>query len=246
MSRGDHGGGCHGRGVVSCHPQPPQAPKERPEDISHQGQPAKTQRQGQQCGGAAVSPSTEIQEDMGWWPPPHHQVLLSSSPQFSARLAEHSRQLVGVQNEYGFALAAATAHLEHYRRVELPAAMQVGPAWTPLCPPHGVPQEASPRCCCEGEQQGGSCWCGDRAGGTAGSGMPLGGYGQCQGVLSPPAFPQALDGDLYERLREHLTVASRTEVETCRATQDWFQGVAEASVQVTAPIPRAGGTGGDR
>ncbi|KAK2524854.1 Fchsd1 [Columba guinea] len=92
--------------------------------------------------------------------------LQKLSAKFSARLAEHSRQLVGVQNEYGFALAAATAHLEHYRRVELPAAMQ------------------------------------------------------------------ALDGDLYERLREHLTVASRTEVETCRATQDWFQGVAEASVQV--------------
>ncbi|NXG77513.1 FCSD1 protein, partial [Baryphthengus martii] len=88
---------------------------------------------------------------------------------FSARLAEHSRQLVGVQNEYGFALASATAHLEHYRR------------------------------------KGGSF---------------------------PPALPQALDGDLYERLREHLSVASRTEVETCWATRDWFQGVAEASARV--------------
>uniref|UniRef100_A0A8B9MDW3 FCH and double SH3 domains 1 n=1 Tax=Accipiter nisus TaxID=211598 RepID=A0A8B9MDW3_9AVES len=104
--------------------------------------------------------------DMGWWPPPHHQALLSPSPQFSARLAEHSKQLVGVQNEYGFALVSATAHLEHYRRVELPAAMQ------------------------------------------------------------------ALDGDLYERLREHLSAASRTEVETCRATRDWFQGIAEASTRV--------------
>ncbi|XP_075020119.1 F-BAR and double SH3 domains protein 1 isoform X2 [Calonectris borealis] len=92
--------------------------------------------------------------------------LQKLSAKFSARLAEHSRQLAGVQNEYGFALVSATAHLEHYRRVELPAAMQ------------------------------------------------------------------ALDGDLYERLREHLSVASRTEVETCRATRDWFQGVAEASVQV--------------
>ncbi|KAM6055682.1 F-BAR and double SH3 domains protein 1 isoform 3-T3 [Theristicus caerulescens] len=91
--------------------------------------------------------------------------LQKLSAKFSARLAEHSRQLAGVQNEYGFALVSATAHMEHYWRVELPAAMQ------------------------------------------------------------------ALDGDLYERLREHLSVASRTEVETCRATRDWFQGVAEASVQ---------------
>ncbi|NWU65538.1 FCSD1 protein, partial [Pterocles burchelli] len=92
--------------------------------------------------------------------------LQKLSAKFSARLAEHSRQLAGVQNEYGFALVSAVAHLEHYQRVELPAAMQ------------------------------------------------------------------ALDGDLYERLREHLSVASRTEVETCRATQDWFQGVAEASARV--------------
>ncbi|KAF1455164.1 F-BAR and double SH3 domains protein 1, partial [Spheniscus demersus] len=92
--------------------------------------------------------------------------LQKLSAKFSARLAEHSRQLAGVQNEYGFALVSATAHLEHYRRVELPAAMQ------------------------------------------------------------------ALDGDLYERLREHLSAASRTEVETCQATQDWFEDVEEASMQV--------------
>ncbi|NXL27737.1 FCSD1 protein, partial [Glaucidium brasilianum] len=92
--------------------------------------------------------------------------LQKLSAKFLARVAEHSRQLVGVQNEYGFALVSAAAHLEHYRRVELPAAMQ------------------------------------------------------------------ALDGDLYERLREHLSAASRTEVETCRATRDWFQGVAEASTRV--------------
>ncbi|XP_027523431.1 F-BAR and double SH3 domains protein 1 isoform X1 [Corapipo altera] len=92
--------------------------------------------------------------------------LQKLSAKFSARLAEHSKQLAGVQNEYSFALVSATAHLEHYQRVELPAAMQ------------------------------------------------------------------ALDGDLYERLREHLSAASRTEVETCRATRDWFQGVAEASARV--------------
>lgn len=62
----------------------------------------------------------------------------------------------------------------------------------------------------------------------------------------PPAFPQALDGDLYERLREHLSVASRTEVETCRATRDWFQGVVEASARVTAAPHELGGTGGHR
>ncbi|NXR12319.1 FCSD1 protein, partial [Semnornis frantzii] len=51
---------------------------------------------------------------------------------------------------------------------------------------------------------------------------------------------QALDGDLYERLREHLSMASRTEVDTCRATRDLFQGVAEASARVTAPTLWAG------
>ncbi|NXF92394.1 FCSD1 protein, partial [Eubucco bourcierii] len=93
--------------------------------------------------------------------------LQKLSAKFSARLAEHSRQLAGVQNEYGFALASASAHLQHYQRVELPAAMQ------------------------------------------------------------------ALDGDLYERLQEHLSMASRTEVDTCRATRDWFQGIAEASARVS-------------
>lgn len=67
-----------------------------------------------------------------------------------------------------------------------------------------------------------------------------------RGCCLPPAFPQALDGDLYERLREHLSVASRTEVETCRVTRDWFQGVAEASVQVTHSSQEQGWIGGDR
>ncbi|NWQ89577.1 FCSD1 protein, partial [Burhinus bistriatus] len=92
--------------------------------------------------------------------------LQKLSAKFSARLAEHSRRLAGVQNEYSFALVSASAHLEHYRRVELPAAIQV------------------------------------------------------------------LDGDLYERLREHLSAASQTEVDACQATRDWFQGVAEASTRV--------------
>ncbi|XP_041274411.1 F-BAR and double SH3 domains protein 1 isoform X2 [Onychostruthus taczanowskii] len=141
------------------------------------------QGQGGRCGGA-VSGGHEAGGLLWLWgaltPPPillslrksdrrifHTKASLQKlSAKFSARLAEHSRQLAGVQNEYSFALVSASAHLEHYQRVELPAAMQ------------------------------------------------------------------ALDGDLYERLREHLSAASRTEVETCRATRDWFQGVVEASARV--------------
>lgn len=115
----------------------------------------------------------------------------------------------------------------------------------PPCPIPRVPQGASPQCHCEGGSREGPA--GARSGLAAleGSGMlhwgdvaVLGGF--------PPAFPQALDGDLYERLREHLSAASRTEVETCWATQDWFQGVVEASARVTAPSPELGGTGGHR
>ena len=51
---------------------------------------------------------------------------------------------MGVQNEYSFALVSATAHLEHYRRVELPAAMQVGAAQTPPSPPWGPARSFSP------------------------------------------------------------------------------------------------------
>ncbi|XP_058704610.1 F-BAR and double SH3 domains protein 1 isoform X2 [Poecile atricapillus] len=65
--------------------------------------------------------------------------LQKLSAKFSARLAEHSRQLAGVQNEYSFALVSASAHLEHYQRVELPAAMQVGPP----CPIPRIPQGTS-------------------------------------------------------------------------------------------------------
>lgn len=97
---------------------PRQPPEERPADISHQGQPAKAQRQGEWGGVDKVSEWVD------------HQASLSVSPQFSARLAEHSKQLAGVQNEYSFALVSASAHLEHYQRVELPAAMQVGDTQT--------------------------------------------------------------------------------------------------------------------
>ncbi|NXK55445.1 FCSD1 protein, partial [Chauna torquata] len=92
--------------------------------------------------------------------------LQKLSAKFSAQLAEYSRQLAGVQNEYVLTLASANAHLDHYYRVELPAVMQ------------------------------------------------------------------ALDGDLYERLRDHLTTAGQAEVETSQATRDWFRGVSEAAVRV--------------
>uniref|UniRef100_A0A663N2U1 FCH and double SH3 domains 1 n=1 Tax=Athene cunicularia TaxID=194338 RepID=A0A663N2U1_ATHCN len=65
---------------------------------------------------------------------------------------------------------------------------------------------------------------------------PQGSVGSAGGGAFPPVFPQALDGDLYERLREHLSVASQTEVETSRATRDWFQGIAEASTRVTQDL----------
>ncbi|NWX89118.1 FCSD1 protein, partial [Nothoprocta pentlandii] len=93
--------------------------------------------------------------------------LQKLSAKFSAQLAEYSKQLTGVHNEYVLTLVSANAHLDHYYRVELPAVMQ------------------------------------------------------------------ALDGDLYERLRDHLTLTSQTEIEVCQATQEWFQRVAESSTQVS-------------
>lgn len=54
---------------------------------------------------------------------------------------------------------------------------------------------------------------------------------------SATGFPQALDGDLYERLRDHLSTAGQAEVETCRATQEWFQSVSEAATRVTPLVP---------
>ncbi|XP_010717139.1 F-BAR and double SH3 domains protein 1 isoform X1 [Meleagris gallopavo] len=47
-----------------------------------------------------------------------------------------------------------------------------------------------------------------------------------------PAIMQALDGDLYERLRDHLSTAGRAEVESCEITQDWFQRISEAAARV--------------
>uniref|UniRef100_A0A8C0J0Y2 FCH and double SH3 domains 1 n=1 Tax=Chelonoidis abingdonii TaxID=106734 RepID=A0A8C0J0Y2_CHEAB len=42
-----------------------------------------------------------------------------------------------------------------------------------------------------------------------------------------PAVMKILDGDLYERLRDHLTLVSRTELEACHATQERFRGILE-------------------
>ncbi|XP_075756130.1 F-BAR and double SH3 domains protein 1 isoform X2 [Pelodiscus sinensis] len=47
-----------------------------------------------------------------------------------------------------------------------------------------------------------------------------------------PAVMETLDGDLYDRLREHLTLLSRTELEACHAAQERFRGVLEASSRV--------------
>lgn len=111
--------------------------------------------------------------------------MLSPSPQFSARLAEHSRQLAGVQNEYSFALVSATAHLEHYQRVELPAAMQVGAAQTPRAPSPGSHKEHPPSATARGgagrvplvQGQGWLPW--------RGQGCSTGGMWQCWGGSHP-------------------------------------------------------------
>ncbi|NXE53374.1 FCSD1 protein, partial [Casuarius casuarius] len=92
--------------------------------------------------------------------------LQKLSAKFSAQLAEYSKQLTGVHNEYVLTLVSANAHLDHYYCVELPAVMQ------------------------------------------------------------------ALDGDLYERLRDHLTLTSQPEIEICQATKEWFQRIVESSTQI--------------
>uniref|UniRef100_A0A8C5PLX4 F-BAR and double SH3 domains protein 1 n=1 Tax=Leptobrachium leishanense TaxID=445787 RepID=A0A8C5PLX4_9ANUR len=48
-----------------------------------------------------------------------------------------------------------------------------------------------------------------------------------------PDIMKSLDGDLYERLRDYLTTISKTELNTCKSTQERFQGILEASVQVS-------------
>ncbi|XP_034959377.1 F-BAR and double SH3 domains protein 1 [Zootoca vivipara] len=92
--------------------------------------------------------------------------LQKLSAKFSVQLAENSQQLVVARNEYLLTLAAASAHLEHYIHVELPAVFKM------------------------------------------------------------------LDGDLYERLRDQLTLISKTELEVCQGTQELFQRVLGTSAQV--------------
>nr|XP_033783400.1 F-BAR and double SH3 domains protein 1 isoform X2 [Geotrypetes seraphini] len=48
-----------------------------------------------------------------------------------------------------------------------------------------------------------------------------------------PAVMKFLDGDLYDRLRDHLTLISKTELETCQLAQKQFRGILEASKQVS-------------
>lgn len=158
-------------------------------------------------------------------------------PQFSAQLAEYSRQLAGVQNEYVLTLVSANAHLDHYYRVELPAVMQVAALGTP--PQLGaagghstplLPAGQGTAGVSQGWDRSPCCWHGPLP-------CPRGDTGAMWG--SATGFPQALDGDLYERLRDHLTTAGQAEVETCRATQEWFQSVSEAATRVKPPVPRS-------
>lgn len=138
---GGHGaGGCRGCGVVS-HPLPPSPASAGATGGYFTPRPAcKSSAPRSVARGLAGYPPGWIQGDTGH----HRQASLPMSPQFSARLAEHSRQLAGVQNEYSFALVSASAHLEHYQRVELPAAMQVGDARTPRTPSPGSHRERVP------------------------------------------------------------------------------------------------------
>ncbi|XP_069510228.1 F-BAR and double SH3 domains protein 1 [Ambystoma mexicanum] len=48
-----------------------------------------------------------------------------------------------------------------------------------------------------------------------------------------PAVMKSLDGDLYERLRDHLTMISRTELDTCHSLQERFRIILGASKQVS-------------
>uniref|UniRef100_A0A8C4YK28 FCH and double SH3 domains 1 n=1 Tax=Gopherus evgoodei TaxID=1825980 RepID=A0A8C4YK28_9SAUR len=58
-----------------------------------------------------------------------------------------------------------------------------------------------------------------------------------------PAVMKTLDGDLYKRLRDHLTLVSQTELEACHATQEQFRGILEASTQVRLLEARSGSAG---
>ncbi|MEE6478609.1 hypothetical protein FKM82_011893 [Ascaphus truei] len=48
-----------------------------------------------------------------------------------------------------------------------------------------------------------------------------------------PNIMKCLDGDLYERLRDYLTLISKTELNTCKSTQERFRDLLEMSNQVS-------------
>ncbi|XP_075066043.1 F-BAR and double SH3 domains protein 1 isoform X1 [Mixophyes fleayi] len=48
-----------------------------------------------------------------------------------------------------------------------------------------------------------------------------------------PDVMKCLDGDLYERLRDYLSLISKTELNTCKSTQERFVDILEASLQVS-------------
>ncbi|KAM8974184.1 F-BAR and double SH3 domains protein 1 [Pelodytes ibericus] len=48
-----------------------------------------------------------------------------------------------------------------------------------------------------------------------------------------PDIMRCLDGDLYERLRDYLTMVSKTELNTCKTTQERFRDIVDASLKVS-------------
>ncbi|XP_028668983.1 F-BAR and double SH3 domains protein 1-like isoform X1 [Erpetoichthys calabaricus] len=52
-------------------------------------------------------------------------------------------------------------------------------------------------------------------------------------ATSLPALMKALDGDLFDRLRDHFTLLSQTELDTCQATQTFFCKILNNSNQVS-------------
>jgi len=46
-------------------------------------------------------------------------------------------------------------------------------------------------------------------------------------------FLQALDGNVYDHLKDYLMAFSRTELETCQAVQNTFQFLLETSSRVS-------------
>lgn len=55
----------------------------------------------------------------------------------------------------------------------------------------------------------------------------------CCFSLMLPLFLQALDGNVYDHLKDYLMAFSRTELEACQAVQNTFQFLLETSSRVS-------------